>query len=359
MTDPAINSNAPIPGPQTSDLEPGTNIAVPTESVPAKPASKHAFDLLATVFAELRTSLEADAPRSPRWVRIAHARHAFVRAQGDQKAPIEQKLSDVIQTIVAAFVKSIAYFAKLVLDLKDLLIQAEAGKLLLVTSAELLRKITDESFTTAMAKLVNQDSADLSSIGDAITQARSALDHVPTQEMLDKLSKELYLLLRVAHTDGAFDPAATGKIRMLQWAYGCELPIYGLGAGVGSTVNSTILGASQRVVYDALTVVALTTSQALLDSERDQFLAVLGYAGADALKDFQAVNGLTESGELDLATINRLHHLDDRTGQLVRAKPYDADAVQRARLAIAEARKAEEAKKAEEEAKKADPPKPA
>ncbi len=357
MTDPAINSIAPIPGPQTSDLEPGTNIVRSAEPVPAKPASTHAFDLLATVFAELRTSLEADAPRSPRWVRIAHARHAFVRAQGDQKVPIEQKLSDVIQTIVAAFVKSIAYFAKLVLDLKDLLIQAEAGKLLLATSADLLLRITDESFTTAMAKLVNQDSADLSSIGDAIKQARSALDHVPTQEMLDKLSKELYLLLRVAHIDGEFDPATTGKIRMLQWAYGCELPIYGLGAGVGTTVNSTILGATQRVDHGALTVVALTTSQALLDSERDKFLAALGYAGADALKDFQAVNGLTQSGELDLATLNRLHHLDDHTGRLVRAKPYDADAVQRARLAIAEATKAE-AKKAEEAAKKADPPKP-
>lgn len=165
------------------------------------------------------------------------------------------------------------------------------------------------------------------------------------------------------------DAARTGRVRLMQWAYDRPFEVRGLGPrgqeeGVvravrrlgsrplwqapvehlpgESTLSWAVDGDGSRTIQifehlhtegeeredlrnlDLAEVHSLLEalgydSPALTDAQRRQFTPAL----ALRLDQFQAMNGLTRSAELDEATLNRLMHLDTRTRTLRRAVPFD------------------------------------
>lgn len=322
------------------------------------------FKALAVIFRGLRDALEKPSPDRPaRWVRIARARHALVRpsapaakdgAIAAASASPEEKMSELIGKLLRAFAESISFIAEAVLDLQELLIQVDATKALFEVSVGLLKTVCEPEFSGAIKELTYDSvSLDLSAIGDVLKMVEDKVDLIPDEKDLECVSHELYLLLRVVHAagdDGSLDLEGTGKIRLLLWSYGQPYTVRGLGVGESETRSTSHLGA-RRLGPGAPTKLlrAAVGEHRVLDLRLDgdddigelgELLSALGYrdpaagkataldAGlVDGLRAFQRLNDLAATGELDDATLDRLHNLDAGRQILARAKPHDAQAL--------------------------------
>jgi hypothetical protein len=89
--------------------------------------SQNPFELVAYLLFKVRHSLEdvERANRPPRWVRVARAREAKAEVIGGG-----------IATITHGFATGVSFMAELVLDLREILVQTDAGKALLEVSLD-------------------------------------------------------------------------------------------------------------------------------------------------------------------------------------------------------------------------------
>ncbi len=350
------------------------------------------FKLLAGVFRDLRSSIEeSSGDRPPRWVRIARARHALPRPlkspakalaeapgsgdqQGIQKAEAvpakgrqegikraeappakgarspEAIMSDGIGSLLGGFINALSFIAERVLDLQEILIQVDAGKALIELSADLAMAVTSDEFTSGVESLTSVKPP-LGGINSLFDQLKKLVAYAPEKEDLDCVSRELFLLLRVVHDDKtrALDINLTGKIRLLQWAYGRSYTVRGLGFDEAGSCASTRLGGrwlsmdtpspTTTAAFKGETVVDLDFTGAPDIAELRALLTALGYLEAvesdeepvlapllDPLKQFQETNGLEVTGLVDDPTLNRLHNLDSAKALLCRALPFGAKA---------------------------------
>ncbi|WP_295455123.1 peptidoglycan-binding domain-containing protein [uncultured Thiodictyon sp.] len=322
------------------------------------------FQTVALLLQAVRTSLDGvrQQPQAPRWVRIA-------RIRGFQSE--NDYISTGVIPVVEGFIKGIGYLAKLTLDAKDLLFQADAAKALVEVSAALLTEVTKDEFYAALLAVAGQQPASnpLSDVGGVIAKAVEIADKVPSPEDLKTIGKELFLLLRIdqrplneqgldSTTQTHLEIATTGKLRLLSFALDKPFTVRGLGRNKAE-LAVTRLG-SRRVweaSADKLPVRSLGTfgedeaKETVFDlgfadanagkdiAEANALLETLGYtepavaeaektvfgaALARRLRRFQKVNGLPITGALDVPTINGLLNLDSKAQDLVRSKPYDA-----------------------------------
>lgn len=402
MTEPT-NTTASETADSIQDASQETSVAATAESTTEQALATQAaaqprqnpFKLLAGVFRDLRKSIEEPgAKRPPRWVRIARARHALPRrAQALDKAPDkaldttprnageapkkaagkspEEFMSDGIGALLGGFIGALSFIAELVLDLQEILIQVDAGKALIEISSDLVKAVTSDEFTSGVESLTSFKPP-LGAVKPLLNTLDELVAKAPEKEDLDCISHELFLLLRVAYLEGALDLDRTGKIRLLQWAYGRKYTVRGL--GFNEEVNCEIerIGArrldSQRLgegggsetvsaAYGGETIIDLDFKDGPDIAELHQLLVALGYLEAAeakpplekmlaALKNFQGTNGIETSGIVDDATLNRLLNLDSGRELLCRALPFGAKPKPKPEPAV-------EAKPAESESKPA------
>ncbi len=348
-----------------------------TEQAPEH-EGKNPFQLLAFVFYKVRQSLEEEEPRrAPRWVRIVRAREA--QGSGDI---VGKAVKVVLEKMLLAF----SYIAELVLDIQELLVQTDAAKALFEVSADLLKAVTSDEFVGMVSEIVGgEKSAEnpLGAVNDAFEAIKKKAAFIPEPEDVRCVGHELFRLLCVvqeahplkddlysvdedqltAGTKTHVDIVSTGKLRLIQWAYGLPFDVQGLGAkdnAENERVSVSRFGA--RRLWEASADRFATKSVATREHDDDitdtifdlsfaaeaqttdirelhALLGALGYGSkpADAsavafdaklrerLREFQFINELPVTGRLDNDTINRLLNLDLRGQNLCRAKPHDPE----------------------------------
>ncbi|MCG8422773.1 MAG: peptidoglycan-binding protein [Proteobacteria bacterium] len=339
------------------------------------------FQLIAYLLFKVRHSLEdIDEPgRPPRWVRIARAR----QAQGES-----DYIGRGVKAGIDGFSTALSYMIELTLDIREILVQTDAGKALVEVSADLIKAATDDNFVNGVRALVGQapGSNPLSGVGATIDDIKKYIDYIPDPEDVAGMGHELYRLMCIEQLPFPRNPAgdintgeisaatsehlnvdSTGKVRLMQWAFSSDTPVYGLGSKeqpeseehaifrLGSrrtwqTATDQLPGTT--VVTREISGATETMVEFFFDSREDDadkrtvdlvevhtLLEKLGYGepalSGDAerksfsdkltqrLRRFQIVNDLPKSGELDNATLNRMLHLDFDGKNLIRAKPFD------------------------------------
>nr|WP_294518359.1 peptidoglycan-binding protein [uncultured Rhodopila sp.] len=414
--EPAVQTTAQPDSTGQTRAEPGTGTAL----VKAVPPAANPFKSLAMLLQAITDSLEAANPKHPgaarRWVRIVRIRDYM----HGESTPI---IAKGVSTGVDAFVKGIAYVQQFTMVAYDLLRQGDAVKALFEVSVDFIDTVADPEFINSITAVVDgpQVSTDGNPLGviKTVTDGvRKYVDKVPEPEDLDLIGNQLYRMLVVVQlprgkddTDESLQKSAahidlqlTGKLRLLVWGLGQSFNVRGVG---GKDAQVTCLGGRRVWKTDTLdtlpkssrgewkdadlkdsseTIFSFdfsTAGSTDLDEARD-ILTKLGYDPgtegsafdaklATALRQFQLINALEPTSQLDNATINQLMHLkydaNPAKGTLRRAKPYDelqlktAEArqveIETARQVEAEkARKLEAAKKEQPGAPKPDAPKP-
>ena len=338
------------------------------------------FQLIAYLLFKVRHSLEdvEEAGRAPRWVRMARVR----QAQGSTDI-----IGKGVKLGINGFAESLSYMLELSLDLKELLLQTDAGKALVEVSADLIMTATSEEFQNGVRALVGQPPGgdSLAGVSDAIGEIKKYMEYIPEPDDVDGMGHELYRLLCIEQlaiplkADGKVDetqiPASSsdhvvmqnsGKLRLMQWALDSGTTTHGLGpknnpesdkyaltrmggrrlwqTDTANLPTSSLVkwagnGAPETMVEffydtreeDSKRMVDLVEVHTLLDK--------LGYKAdplvtteeqqkfttklVKMLRQFQKVNDLPVNGMLDNATLNRLMHLDFVSKNIARAKPFD------------------------------------
>lgn len=219
-------------------------MSTPEEAVSPEISGHNPFQLLAYLLFKVRHSLEdqEESNRAPRWVRIARARSA-------------QGSTDIIGKGVKAgidgFSEALSYMLEITLDIKELLVQTDAGKAMVETTADLIIAATSKQFQDGVRALVGQPPGGdaLGGVSGVIEQIKGYMDYIPEPDDVDGLGNELYKILCIeqfAHpitpADGSVDEAkllpvteshiaakTTGKVRLMQWAFDANTTIHGLG----------------------------------------------------------------------------------------------------------------------------------
>jgi Putative peptidoglycan binding domain len=366
------------PGPVVPATSPGTAL------VPAGPTRVNPFRAVALLMKSVSDSLEAanrtGAPR--RWVRIVRVREYL---QGDDKGIIAQG----VNTGVGAFIDGISYILRFTMLAYDLLRQGDAVKALFEVSTDFIDKVADPEFINSITSVVDGPQVSttdnpLAVIKTVTGEARKYVDKVPEPEDLDLIGLQLYRMLVVEQlppeaedadhaklkaSNNHIDLQLTGKLRLLNWGLarsftvrevvkGKDIGVTCLGArrvwrttdvtaqpqhSRGEWRDPSITGSGDTVFDFYFTAEANGSKD--LDETRD-ILKALGYSagtgpGFDAtlsvaLQQFQVINGLTQTGELDNATINQLMHLkydpDPAKGGLRRAKVYNRSELETAKF---------------------------
>lgn len=301
--------------------------------------------------------------QAPRWVRMARIREF----QGES-----DYISKGVTPALKGFVTALGYLAKLTLDAKDLLYQSDAAKALVEVSAEFLKTVTQDDFYNALLEVAGQPpgSNPLSGVGGVIDTVVDIADKVPEPEDLQAIGRELYLLLCVDQlpldevglgptTLAHVNIESTGKIRLLAWALNEPYMVRGLGS---NRPEQAVLRLGTRRVWEApanelpgrslgtygtgdaketLFEFRFTGTDLGADlGEANAILETLGYVEPEVadkgvfgpelarrLRRFQKVNRIPITGALDNATINRFANLDYGARDLVRAKGFDAGAL--------------------------------
>jgi hypothetical protein len=347
------------------------------------------FDLVAYLLFKVRHSLERpEGGRPPRWIRIARAREAH--GSGDA-------IGQSIQLVVDRFAGALAWMNELVLDIGELLVQTDAVAALIDTTADFIDAATSTAFQDALQGLfgisLNDDAMVVAD--QAVDEIRTYSGHIPGADDIVGLGHELFRLLCVvqkplpeqAGVPGASDSvgsttdehvlfdvnSGTGKLRLLQWAFGSTLLVRGLGSledpeghdpvavarlGTRRLFHPGDLPTTGRGIWRGgdheveVFGVSFTGDAAYTDIvEAHELLDALGYpyynTGGDPkppgqatlleqqqvgllgprLLRFQRINGLPMTGMLDTDSINRLMNMDFARRNLTRARPYDAAAV--------------------------------
>lgn len=358
-TPPAAPSSAPAT----------TAPAAPTAPTPAVPSAAgradNPFRAIALLIGSVRTSLEGikTPGQAPRWVRIVRVRE-FQDPDTGEADPVAKG----VMAAMGGFGQAIAYIQRFTLIARDLLTQGDAAKALVEVSAEFIKTATSKEFINSLEVAVGQEpspSSPLEAVGGVVDTIVKIADKVPTPEDLDVIGRELYLLLCVVQIEGGvvevkteahIDIGKTGKLRLVQWGFAQNLPLFNLGKE--DKVEIGRLGA--RRVWQAAAAQLPTKStgkwgeapalEEVFDLgftadkdgsdlfEANGVLEALGYTEppvsdkkvfdadlARRLRRFQVINGLKVTGKLDNATINRLLHLDFDSKVLKRAKRFRAD----------------------------------
>jgi hypothetical protein len=327
------------------------------------------FNLVAYLLFHVRHALEdRDDPRDPRWVRIARARHAHDNSD---------KIADIVRQAIDAVADGLSNLVELTLDIREVLVQADAAVALAEVTARFIREASSDTFWNGLTTLVGAGAghtSPLAPIGSVVGQLEQYLGYIPEPDDLLSLEGELYRLLcieqlRLPVTDDdkaaarsaplGFNVRRSGKVRLLQWAFAQGITSYGLGAGESNEQKLYRLGSRPlwntsndklpprvaiawpgdqdpilELKYDEREDVAHRT----LDlQELHEVLEKHGYttpAIADKtrfsndlikrLTRFQMMNGLVVTSKLDNTTLNLLMNLDFTTKRLRRAKPFDA-----------------------------------
>ncbi len=340
------------------------------------------FQLIAYLLFKVRHSLEdeEEAGRAPRWVRISRAR----ATQGDS-----DYIGKGVKAGIDGFAEVLSHMLELSLDIKELLVQTDAGKALVEVTADLLIAATSEEFQNGVRSLVGQPTGGdaLGGTSDVITQIKGYMDYIPEPDDVDGMGHELYRLLNIEQlniplkADGTVDDSEistettehivvdnTGKIRLMQWAFGNDTSVHGLGTKENpesdeakiSRFASRRLWEAEASAMPSSTLVTWTGQASpetmaefffddARESEEEQrtidftevhnLLEKLGYVHdpvitdlqkkkfsdklTKLLRNFQQVNEIPMSGLLDNMTINRLMHLDFFGKNILRAKPFD------------------------------------
>ncbi len=358
-------------------------ITTGTSLVTVAPDHANPFRSVAMLMQAVTDSLEASSRTggARRWVRIVRVRDYL---QGDNKGIIAQG----VDKGVTALIDGISYVQRFTLLAWDLLRQGDAVKAMFEASADFIDKVADPEFINSITAVVDGPQVSTSDNPLAIlrtgtAEARKYVDKVPEPEDLDLIGQQLYRMLVVvqlppeandaghAKLIGAnqhVDMQLTGKLRLLQWGLGHPFNVREVVKG--KDVGVTCLGA--RRVWrtpdlarqpqhargewrdasipdsDEITYEFGFDTEALKSKDLDEaraILTTLGYApGTDpgftdelahALEQFQVLNKLKQTGELDNPTINQLMHLafnpdQPLQGGLRRAKPFSSAELQAA-----------------------------
>lgn len=366
MTDTALVPAAPTQPapPDTSPLPPGAAKVSP-------------FQLLAYILFRVRHSLEdpGQGGKPPRWVRVARgnvAKDGFI-GKG-------------VSAVVKGFVESLTYMVKLTLDIQELLIQTDAAKALVETSADLVKAVVSDDFRHGVAVMLGGSATDdplggaAHDVDAAMDKVKDILGYIPDPDDVYVLGRELYRMLAIVQEPAQPPPGPplqpgdevqvppTGKVRLMQWAYedsvtlrdlgprnnprSDTLPVTRLGTRRLSQVTNDKLPKESggiyhdnfvnqddsvfQFYYDARETDANKQVQDLV--ELHDALIKLGYADPPVTDDdkktfsaktgqllskFQMVNSLPVTGALDNDTLNRLYHLDFRAWNVRRALPFD------------------------------------
>jgi len=268
--------------------------------------------------------------------------------------------------------------ADLTIRIEELLIQTDAAKAIAEVTVDFIQAASSAEFAAAISVLVgpsfSPDVTDaLDDINAAAQNIETYLDYIPEPEDVRSLGHEIYRLLCVVQNefpreaDGSIETAnpeltgvdhidtdASGKVRLCAWAYGRRVRARGLGP-TQITVDIDAFG-TRRVFEggslptdsegqwqgneDPITVFHFEHTNSVDLGELVELLAAHEYVDATVLStitsvtapltrlilEFQFINGLPLSGEVDNHTINRLMNLDFARRNLRRAKPFDADA---------------------------------
>ncbi|MEM7158029.1 MAG: hypothetical protein AAF799_34630 [Myxococcota bacterium] len=334
------------------------------------PVASNPFSLVAFVLFKVRYSLEEyDGTRPPRWVRISRGRQFS-----------GEILSDIVSGAVLGLSEATTYMADLTIRIEELLIQTDAAKAIAEVTLDFIEAASSPEFAAAVSTLVgpsfSPDVTDaLDDINTAAQNIESYLDYIPEPEDVRQLGHELYQLLCIVQrdfprqADGTIDAAdaelagtdhinidTTGKVRLCAWAYARRVRARGLGEDrvtidvdsfgtrrlfAGGTLPTDSDGewvgneGSIEVFefeYDAAPFVDLEELVELLGAHGYEDPAVpvspteVTAAITQLLLQFQFINELPISGEVDNHTINRLMNLDYGRKNLRRARPYDPDA---------------------------------
>ncbi|MFC1747178.1 hypothetical protein ACFL2V_00070 [Pseudomonadota bacterium] len=349
------------------------------------------FQLIAYVLFKVRHSLEDEEEkgRPPRWVRIARARNT----QGDTDF-----IGKGVKVAINGFAETLAYMHELTLDLREILVQADAAKALTVVTADLLEAATSTAFQDGVRRLVGEPAGGdaLGGMSAAMRDVKGYVDYIPEPDDVKGLGNELYRLMCIEQLAFCVKPDKTvdvdkinttpqthvneqlsGKIRLMQWAFGNGTTLYGLddefdGGGnvtpieifrIGArrlwqtadnnnlpkTTRMTWTGNEQETVaefsFDDQAQEGNQNLNTLDLVEVHNILLRLGYGAiindqpsddekakftvklSNMLRCFQKINRLSVNGLLDNATLNQLMHFDYQNKNVRRAKPYDSSYV--------------------------------
>lgn len=356
------------------------------------PTFNNIFDAIAYLLYEMRHSIEQErGGRPPRWLRMARAKDA----QGEADV-----IGKGVKIAVEGFINAVSWMSELVLDIEELLVQTDAAKALLETSTKFIETATGPDFKAGLEALTGAslDSNVVSAINNSMQSVNQVLDYIPEPEDVAGISHELYRLLALEQwplpprsnesilqvTDGSTGPDdhirlgvsdRTGKLRLLQWAFGLEYTIHGLGPleNPESEKAEGIVRLGARRLASSMSPLAASSRAVWTRTEKDfeifqfsygsapddtkdiqeahQVLDLLGYYyypttgdpvtpsnASDPMKKsveelerrlerFQEVNDIAVTGQLDNETLNRLFNLDYGRKSLTRAKPFDASAI--------------------------------
>jgi hypothetical protein len=330
------------------------------------------FSLIAYVLFKARHGLEEiEADRPPRWVRIARGRDYA-----------SDQLGGFVRTAVGGLANATSYMAELTLDIEELLLQTDAAKAIADTSLDLVKAATDPNFVAGITALLGNDINDnlataFAGINGAANNIQGVLGFIPEPHDVRQLGHELYRLQCIVQRPlprnpetGAIDTAATelvgeehlelglcGKIRLCAWAY--DLPVRTRGLGPTENVHRdlTRLGARRLFLPGASGLATRARSRFTFDgqpidvfdfpfatpndlAELVSLLQAHGYQEppmpvapttmtaeiVSNLLQFQYLNELPLTGELDNHTLNRLHNLDFGRKNLRRAVRHRATA---------------------------------
>ncbi len=336
------------------------------------------FSLIAYVLFRARHALEdrEEENRPPRWVRIARSsRHKQVLPLGP-----------LVSASVDGMAETLSHMVELTLDLEELLEQTDGASAVGEVMLRLVQAASDETFRAGIEALLGTSSlGELDGAMETIQNAASGvepyLDYIPAPEDVSGLGHELYRLLCIVQKPfprtptGTIDtttPAAMtdlhgreqlvwdhcGKVRLCAWAYQHDVKTHGLGPDEASSVPLSALGlrrlyptamgqflpgqsevvwsdgeANVRILHvdlsgemagkDIFELVRLLQSHGYDSPAMDVNAPDLNQSISSNLLQFQAINELPLTGELDNETLNRLVHLDYVRKNLRRARPYD------------------------------------
>lgn len=335
------------------------------------PSSGNPFEMIAFLLFTVRHSLEdIDSIRAPRWVRISRARSA--QSEGGFIGEAEETLGNLVKSGINLFAGAVSDMVSLTLALQDFLIQADAAKALTEGSIELMNKAVSKDFQDGVKQLTGiQVPRQFELATNVLQKLEKGLNSIPGPDDLDGIGHELYRLLCIellpssqtseqAAGDEIVSIDKSGKVRLLQWAFGKglvtqvgseEVTLSQLGSRRLREAQSGQLpekssgywkeGEHQETIFDFSFDEEgpddIEEAHKLLD-ELGYTAAALGDAGnisdddagfgpvlARKLRRFQVINDLPVTGELDNDTVNRLMNLDFRARNLKRAKPFDPD----------------------------------
>lgn len=341
------------------------------------------FSLIAYLLFQVRHSLEdpGDMGRAPRWIRISRARNAT--------GPSDY-IALGVREAINGFSEALSYMVELTLDIQELLVQTDAAKALVEVTADFIKEATSENFIRGIETVVGTRITDpanpnpLGGVGNIMDSIKQYMGYIPDPDDVRTLGHELFMLLSIKQlpfprlANGGVDESKlppntathvnldeSGKLRLLQWAFGQDLTVFGLGTkanpeedkfaitrfgtrrvwrtdaaklptrSAGTRTSNGDVETLYEFFFDTRETTEANRTLDLL--ETNTLLEKMGYTTPAAaqktvfgvelarrLRRFQAINGLPLSGELDNATLNRLLHLDFGAQNIKRARPFDA-----------------------------------